>query len=373
MLEGLLNIVVVLAILVVLVVVHEFGHFITARLAHVRVHEFGIGFPPRARILGRDQETIYTLNWIPIGGFVRLEGEEGDSVDPRSFVRQGLAVKLVILLAGVAMNFLLAWLIFSGIAAVADPVSEVKITCVQPGSPAAAAGLVSGPQTGTASSGQAICADSGQLIVAVDGKQFSVFDHFGDQNIPTLQYLRDHAGQTVSLTIRRADGTEQVVQATLRSPDEAAKNGALGIGVGGLGFEDVKHPPLEALAIGATRTVDASTLILRGLRDLVTNLNNPQVSGPIGIVQTVGDVRSQLPPVFLFYLIGLLSANLGVVNVLPFPPMDGGRMAVAIIQAVSGNRVSLAAERAVYFTGFVLLMALLVWISFFYIQRLPRT
>jgi regulator of sigma E protease len=80
-----------------------------------------------------------------------------------------------------------------------------------------------------------------------------------------------------------------------------------------------------------------------------------------------------LPPVFLFYLIGLLSANLGVVNVLPFPPMDGGRMAVAIIQAVSGTRVSVAAERAVYFTGFVLLMALLVWISFFDIQRLPRT
>ena len=203
----------------------------------------------------------------------------------------------------------------------------------QPGSPAAQAGLVSGPQTGTAPTGQAICADSGQTIVAVDGQRFPVFDHFGEATIPALQYLRDHAGQTVSVTIRREDGTEQVIQATLRSPADAAKNGALGIGVGGLRFADIQHPPLEALSIGASRTVDASTLILRGLRDLLTNLSNPQVSGPIGIVQTVGDVRSQLPPVFLFYLIGLLSANLGVVNVLPFPPMDGGRMAVSIIQA----------------------------------------
>lgn len=372
MLEGLLNIVVVAAILVVLVVVHELGHFITARLAGVRVHEFGIGFPPRARILGRDSETIYTLNWIPIGGFVKLEGEEGDSLDPRSFVRQRLPVRLVILLAGVVMNFLLAWLIFSAIAGFADPTSNVRISCVQPGSPAERAGLVSGPQTGVSPEGIRLCADSGQLITAIDGRRFFVFDRLDDAT-PSLRYLREHAGQSVAITIRTADGAERVVQATLRSADEAATNGALGIGVGGLVFEDVQRSPLDALAVGATRTVDASTLVLRGLRDLVTNLANPQVSGPIGIVQTVGDVRSQLPPVFLVYLIGLLSANLGVVNILPFPPMDGGRMAVSIVQALSGNRVSIAAERAVYFTGFVLLVALLVWISFFDIQRLPRT
>lgn len=369
MFEGVLNIVVVLLILVALVVIHEFGHFITARLAGVRVHEFGIGFPPRARIIGRHRETLYTLNWLPIGGFVRLEGEEGDSRDPRSFVRQRLPVRLLILLAGVAMNFLLAWLLFSAIAGFGDPVSIVRITYVQPGSPAAQAGLVSGPQTGTTPDGTPVYADSPQSIVAIDGRRFPVFERL-DEGVPSVRYLREHAGQTVSIRIRTDDGQERDVTATLRSSEEAARNGAFGIGVGRVTFEDITRGPLDALSVGFQRTLDASTLILRGLRDLVTNLTSPQVSGPIGIVQTVGVVRAELPPVFLVYLIGLLSANLAVVNILPFPPMDGGRMAVSIVQAISGNRVSLAAERAVYFTGFVLLMALLVWITFFDIQRL---
>ena len=95
-----------------LVLVHELGHFITAKWAGIRVEEFGIGFPPRAFGIKRG-ETIYSLNWLPIGGFVRLEGEDGDSEDPRSFVRQSLRTRLVILMAGVVMNFLLAWLIFA--------------------------------------------------------------------------------------------------------------------------------------------------------------------------------------------------------------------------------------------------------------------
>src|SRR5919106_2862043 len=121
MIDGLIDILLLLSILVVLVVIHEFGHFIVARRAKVRVHEFGIGFPPRAKVLGNDGETTYTLNWLPIGGFVRLEGEEGESYNPRSFVRQRLGTRLLILLAGVAMNFVLAFLIFSLIAGLADP------------------------------------------------------------------------------------------------------------------------------------------------------------------------------------------------------------------------------------------------------------
>jgi regulator of sigma E protease len=130
--DGVLNVALVLFILVVLVVIHELGHFITARRAGVRVHEFGIGFPPRARIFARDSETIYTLNWLPLGGFVRLEGEDGDSEDPRSFSRQPLRTRLLILLAGVGMNLLLAFVIFWGIAGFADPSSTVRIGYVQP-------------------------------------------------------------------------------------------------------------------------------------------------------------------------------------------------------------------------------------------------
>jgi len=102
----------------------------------------------------------------------------------------------------------------------------------------------------------------------------------------------------------------------------------------------------------------------------VSNITNPQVSGPVGIVSDIGVVRSSLPPVYLIWFIGLLSANLAVVNVLPFPPLDGGRVAVSLIQAATGNRIGEAAERLVYLTGFVLLMALLAWVTYNDILRL---
>lgn len=368
MIDLAINIILLLAILVVLVVIHEFGHFIVARRTGVRVHEFGIGFPPRAKVLGRDAETTYTLNWLPIGGFVRLEGEEGESADPRAFVNKRLPTRLTILLAGVAMNFLLAFVIFAIIAGVADPVADVRIAHVEPASPAAAAGLLGGQQIGTDDQGNPTYDESGDVIVAIDGERFPIFDRI-DVALPSLVYLREHAGQTVTLTLRAADGAERDVTVALRVPQND-EQGALGILVHPqLVQAEISHDPLTALAIGARRTLDASTLILRALQGLLTDLANPPVSGPVGIVQMVGAVRAELPPIFMLWFIGLLSANLAVINALPFPPLDGGRVAVSLIQAVSGNRVSQAAERLVYLTGFVLLMMLLVWITFFDIQR----
>ncbi len=139
--------------------VHELGHFVTARLAGVRVLEFGIGFPPRAKVLRAKGETLYTLNWLPIGGFVKLEGEDGDEADdPRSFVRARLPVKLIILVAGVAMNLVTAFLIFTVIAWLATPFVGLRFDEIQPASPAAAAGL-----------------KPGDAIVAIDGQQFEFF------------------------------------------------------------------------------------------------------------------------------------------------------------------------------------------------------
>jgi regulator of sigma E protease len=363
MLDTVINVFLLLAILVVLVVIHEFGHFIVARRAKVRVHEFGIGFPPRAKVLGNDGETTYTLNWLPIGGFVRLEGEEGESDDPRSFVRQSLGTRLVILLAGVVMNIALAFVIFAFIAAVADPVAMVRIGAVQPGSPAEQAGLQGGQQTGQDDEGRPIYDESGDLIVAIDGRRFPLFDQMDVPDAP-LRYLRDRPGQQVTLTIRDTAGAERQVPVSLRvpGPDE----GPLGIlAHPRLVQEETTNEPVTALRIGADRTLDAATLILRGLQGLIVNIANPPVSGPVGIVGAIGLVRAELPPMFMLWFIGLLSANLAVINALPFPPLDGGRVAVSLIQAVSGNRVSVAAERLVYLTGFVLLMLLLAWITLF--------
>ncbi|MBA2254089.1 MAG: RIP metalloprotease, partial [Chloroflexi bacterium] len=239
-------------------------------------------------------------------------------------------------------------------------------------SPAQLAGLKPSTLLRTTKEGYPVYDTDGDTIIAVDGQRFSWFDA-SPAGVPDgiLRYLRSHAGQTVILTVKQADGSVDERTVTLRGAEAAATEGALGIQTAAFppGGETLERDAISAIGVGLDRTVKASTLILDGLRQLVTNLSNPPVSGPIGIVQTVGVVRTEFPPVFLVYLIALLSANLAVVNVLPFPPMDGGRLAVAVVQAVSGNRVSLAAERAIYLTGFVLLMALLVWISYFDIIR----
>jgi regulator of sigma E protease len=367
-LDGVLDIVLLLAVLVALVVIHELGHFLVARRANVKVHEFGIGFPPRAAVFHRGRETLYTLNWLPIGGFVRLEGEEGESADPRAFVNQSLRTRLAILLAGVLMNFLLAWLIFTLIAGLADPVANIRVANVSPGSPAAIAGLQGGQQIDETPDGDPIYDESGDLITAIDGRRFAIFERPDVSDMP-LAYLRSRAGEEVTLTLRRPDGSVYDVAVQLRPPSEIA-NGVLGIQVQRLPLDDIQRSPTDAIAIGFKRTIDAATLILRGLGDFITNITNPPVQGPIGMVNTVGIVRTELPPVFFVWLIAVLSANLAVVNALPFPPMDGGRVAMSVLKHFTGRRISPALERSVYLAGFMALMALLVWITYFDIRRL---
>ncbi len=367
MIDPVIDIVLLLAILVGLVVIHELGHFIAARRADVRVHEFGVGFPPRAAILHRGRETLWTVNWLPIGGFVRLEGEEGESADRRAFVNQPLRTRLLILVAGVAMNFLLAWVILTGITLFADPVSHVRLRTVQPGSPAALAGLVGGTRLEMDADRNQVVDRDGDVILAIDGQTFPIFEGTPSSDRP-LVYLRSRAGHEVVLTVARRDGTVQEVTTTLRPPDQASR-GALGVAVMGFESGSQSNGLVESVIIGFQRTVDASTLIIRGVADLIANIGDPQVAGPIGMVTLVGAYR-ELPPTFLLWMIALLSANLAVINILPFPPMDGGRAAVAIAMRMARGRISIQMERAIYFTGFVALMALLVWISIFDIRRI---
>src|SRR6476620_4629929 len=183
-------------ILGTLVIIHERGHFVTARLAQLKVLEFGIGFPPRAKVMRSKGETLYTLNWLPIGGFVKLEGEDGtDADDPRSFAAQRYLTKIVILVAGVVMNVVLAFAIFTGIALYGDPTVGIEVGGVQAGSPAEAAGIV-----------------AGDTIVTIDGKTYVAFDR-----LSPLDGLRSNAGEAVTLGVKSADGTVEQVPVTLRS------------------------------------------------------------------------------------------------------------------------------------------------------------
>jgi len=338
-----------------LVLIHELGHFITARLARVKVLEFAIGFPPRAKVLKQGGETLYTLNWLPIGGFVKLEGEDGDDgADPRSFVNQRLWIRVGILLAGVTMNLLLSFVIFTGIAMTGEPAIGVTFGEVSPGSPAAAIGL-----------------SAGDTLVSVNGKRYSAFD----QHVPS-EDLRALAGQQVTIGIVHADGTEQEYQVTLRVP-ASPNEGALGIGkLTGTQAGTINYSLLEAVGIGIQRTRDAFGMILAGLGDLgrsiVTNPTTaPPAAGPVGIAVQLGDVLWSLGPLYVLYMAGLLSANLALVNVLPFPPLDGGRIFVILLKAIPGigKRISVRAEQLTYAVGFVALFGFLIWITVFDVAR----
>ncbi len=375
-LQGAITIALFILILGGLVVIHELGHFVMARAFRIRVLEFGIGFPPRARVLRSRGETLYTLNWLPIGGFVRLEGEDGDSEDPRSFSVQGLWKKLVVLIAGVGMNLLLAFAIFFGIAWLATPQGGLTFAEVQAGSPAEASGL-----------------KAGETILAIDGATFDLFPS-PNAGRAAVEGLRAKAGETVTLTVKGTDGSVRDVQVTLRPPEVAVDKGALGIRGAQLAFtgEYRGRDLAAALAAGAAWTVAAFTLILNGLADLLASIVSnpgqaPPVSGPVGIAVQVGDVFWQLGPIFTLYLAGLLSANLALVNILPFPPLDGGRMLVLVLKSlvVAGGRALRAAgvrvsgpssatavsvERLTYLVGFVFLFGFLIWITYFDIARL---
>jgi len=401
--DTLVTIVLFILVLGGLVLFHELGHFITARLARVRVLEFGVGFPPRAKGLGRGgvsstdaeayrlaredalaatrsdeaaheavletpevpQGTEYTLNWLPIGGFVKLEDENGgDSFDPRSFGRARLPVKLVILVAGVVMNLLLALAIFTTIAWFATPTIGLKFDSVEAGSPAAAAGL-----------------KGGEAIVSLDGNGYDFFGSYDD--VSPIDDLRANAGRAVTLGILRADGSREDVQATLRTQAELdAGKGALGIKAGDAGFEFVflgeytGRPLAQALSIGWSETMRWFGLILEGLGSLVGSVVSnptaaPPVSGPIGIATSLGDTFRVSGPVMVLYVAGILSANLALVNILPFPPLDGGRMLVLLLKAIPryGKRISLRAEQLTYAIGFVALFTFLIWITVFDVAR----
>jgi regulator of sigma E protease len=360
-LQALVTLVLFLLVLGLLVLIHELGHFVSARLAGVRVLEFGIGFPPRAKVLRARGETLYTLNWLPIGGFVKLEGEDGDAKgDPRAFSAQSLPVRLLILVSGVVMNLVLAFVIFAGITWLASPLMGVRFYEVQPGSPAATAGL-----------------EPGDAIVAIDGRRFQALV---GQDI--LVALRERAGRTVVLTVDRQDGSRRDVTVTLR--DEAA----IKAGQGALGIS-AKQRPFESYFDGATTTNDVSTamsvgadqtlrwtgLIVGGLGDLVRKVAAdptaaPPVAGPLGIASQIGDVFFKDGPILTLYVVGILSANLAVVNILPFPPLDGGRMLMITLKRVLGTRITLRAEQLTYVVGFVFLFAFIIWVTGFDVARI---
>jgi regulator of sigma E protease len=346
-----------LVILVPLVLVHEFGHFLVARITGIRVLEFGLGFPPKAKTLGHDHETEYTLNWLPIGGFVRLEGEEENSDDPRAFTNAPLAKQLAVLVAGVAMNVLTAVLLLFVVAWAFNPVVQPTITAVVAGSPAAKAGLA-----------------AGDTLVSIDGRTHSILEFGTDPTATWRQDLLNNGGKTVQLVVADQNGKQRTLSVPLRVPK--AGEGALGVQTGDYALVDVPGNPVQAIGLAVTGTERAMGLVLVALGDIGSQFaTNPTagpqgVQGPVGIASDVGHVASQPNAIMMLLLMmAVISANLALVNVLPFPPLDGGKLVIMVLKRVFRKRGVGAVEQWAYLAGFAFLMAFIGWITFFDIVR----
>ena len=336
-------------LVVPLIVVHELGHLIAARLRGIDVPEFGIGFPPRLFTLLRGRRTELTINALPLGGFVRMAGSEEGDTDPAGWERATLTSKVLVMVAGVAMNIVVAFLLMFVLSGPLAERASILLADVQPNSPAAAAGLLPGDR-----------------ILGLEGEMFDLFDAQFDS---PLRGLADRAGKTVRVMVETPGQTAREVSMTLRTAAEAAGQGYMGVQIESIdGAGPLSRPIGDALVLAVTRTWDAGTSILGALGTFVTSPFSPSdgsggVAGPIGIAVGVSAAAGQLGIVGLLHIAALLSANLAVLNLLPIPPLDGGRVAALFLRRLLGEVRGRRVERQLVTAGAVLMLALFAWIS----------
>lgn len=356
-----LTVIVFIIILGILVFVHELGHFLVAKKMGVKVEEFGFGFPPR--LFGiKKGETIYSLNAIPLGGFVKIFGEDGEEKNNRfSFAAKKIWQRAGVLLAGVAMNIILAIALLSLGYMIGLPWSvsddeavggaKVQITQVVANSPADEAGFKVGDAILGASS------SSGQLS---NVEKVSAVQDFVDKN----------KGQAVAILLKRGQAELQVsLVPRVETPQD---EGAMGVGLARVATRS--FPWQRAIYEGAKETFSLLWLIILSLGYLVWQLFSSggvggEVVGPVGIFSLTGQA-AQMGFVYLLQFTALLSVNLAIVNALPFPALDGGRVIFLIIEKIKGSPVSQTVEKAIHTAGFAFLILLMVVITFKDIARL---
>lgn len=350
-----------------LVLVHELGHFLAAKKAGIGVVEFGLGLPPR--IWGKKiGETTYSLNALPIGGFVKLIGEDEEESEvakkdkDRAFYAKSKLAKIMVVTAGVFMNFLLAVLIFTFLYSklgIPTEVDEVQISAVAPDSPAAIAGIREGDAVRTVKTS----VTNGQASI----KEIRTPDEF-------TQVARDAAGEELEVTLVR-DGQQVIVTLVPRAnPPEG--QGPLGVAITNVvpKFYPWYEMPFRSAVYGIRDALQLTRMIAMGIVQLFVDWFSrgrvPEgVSGPIGIYQLTAEV-AKTGIINTINLIGLLSVNLAVLNILPFPALDGGRLLFIVIESIFGRKVAPRLEKWVHAVGLAILVAMIIMISFRDIQRL---
>ncbi len=362
-----LTAIVFFVILSILIFIHELGHFSVARWIGVHVEEFGFGLPPR--IWGRKVgKTIYSLNWLPIGGFVKLAGEDEDQRDTSKhkgavlkeyFFARSKKERASILLAGVTMNFLLAvaitaFLLTQGIF---EPAGRVHVKRVIANSPAEAVGIKASDIVKSISfTTPDGTVETRAIVVPKD----------------LIDTTKAHAGETVTVTILRGDALQSVTLVPRKDPPPG--EGAMGVSITDL--EERKYPwitaPFQAFMMNVARARDMLVGIATTLWRLVRlEPVGADIAGPIGIAQVTGQaVRFGWRAVLEF--MSILSLNLAVLNVLPIPALDGGRLLFVFLEKVLGKRVRPAFEHSAHQVGMIVLLFLVFLVSINDILRLAR-
>lgn len=335
----------------ILILGHEWGHFFAARRLGVIVEEFGFGFPPR--LFSRVKNGVrYSFNALPFGGFVKIFGEHGEGEgQDASFASRPLWQRFMILAAGVCMNFVLAWVFFTAAAGIGVPRisdeaaggSPVSVLEVAPGSPAEKAGFKFGDE-----------------ILEMRSKDMSL-------RIETEQDVKDFAGayrgEEITMVVRRSGDTREI-RATPRaiSPDG---QGPLGIMLGRISIYRVPwyKTPVEGARNLVLSTAGIAQVLWQVARDMVTARGvPPAVSGPVGIFFFAADSRA-LGVAYFLQFVGVLSVNLAILNILPIPALDGGRVLFLVLEKLRGRRVSAAAENRTHAIGFILLILLMALVT----------
>ncbi|MEY4747077.1 MAG: hypothetical protein RLZZ416_126 [Candidatus Parcubacteria bacterium] len=356
----------VVLILVALIVAHEFGHFLAAKFSRVKVEEFGIGYPPRAFTIATIGGTEYTLNWIPFGGFVRLYGDQGEDQRGRgSLVEASRLKQAAILIAGVAMNAAMGWFLFalSFHAGVPQPIdtplpgeaAHLIVANIVAGSPADGASLKAGDE----------------LLGIRDTVDGSAAGALTPEAV--VDFVRERGGRQLALSYKRADVeySTNIIPANAVIPGAAAQP-ALGIALTlfsvrsipwGQSFSDAGLQTISAFETVGADLWSLARTVIRGSPDL------SGVVGPIGIVGYVNDAaRSGFGSIFL--LAGFISINLAVINLLPIPALDGGRLLVLFLEVVLRRDAPRLAIQLLNALGVSLIILLMVAVSYHDIGRL---
>jgi len=366
-----MSIIIFIIILFVLVVSHEFGHFIVAKINKIRVDEFSFGFPPK--IYGKKVgETTYNLNMLPFGGYVKIFGENPDTDSmtgpdsSRSFVNKPRYIQALVLLAGVTMNFLVAWLLLSvgfmsGLPTSVGTVPQgtivenqaLTITSIATNSPAEKSGM-----------------KVGDKIIALDTIKDStklLSSNLGTENVQS--FVKNHNREEIKVSIVRAHDPME-----LTVVPQYNKEGTPVIGISMDMIGTLKLPVHKAVWEGLKLSGDVFAGTVVGFYNLISTAlvgkaNMSSLTGPVGIVGVVGDA-AKFGFVYLLSFTALISINLAVINLVPFPALDGGRLLFLLIEKIKGSRIKPEVANIVNMVGFGLLMLLMAVITYHDIVKL---